>query len=344
MCKNIISFSVIVPIFNRDRIIQNVINSVCSQDYSLWELILVDDGSTDNTKEICQRAADIESRIHYYYKENGGVSSARNYGLKVAKGDYVLFLDSDNSLRDSALTVLAEAIAKYKKTDVLCYGYTDGVNEWRPVEGKSSYLVEREVIRKKYLPTHINLLPQNSFFIKNYVWNKSYRTKFLRDNDILFDEKRCTWEDGIFVINCLDKTNQIGLLSDVIYNAYCDIEMDHLSSQLFETQLHQYLLDEAEFQRRFGEEFDFSNARYCRSNFNVIKMLFGRIVDKYGERSVSMIDEVIDMPILTYWIERVNPKDRDEKLIIKAVKEKKASRIYECYHASLFRKVINKLL
>jgi len=94
-------FTIVIPSYNRGHIVGRAIESVLNQSYSDFEIIVVDDGSTDNTKEVvCQY---MDSRIHYFFQENSGVSAARNTGSKLAKGDYLVFLDSDDYVNDNWL-------------------------------------------------------------------------------------------------------------------------------------------------------------------------------------------------------------------------------------------------
>ena len=91
-------FTIVIPSYNRGHIVGRAIESVLNQSYSDFEIIVVDDGSTDNTKEVvCQY---MDSRINYFFQENSGVSVARNTGSKLAKGDYLVFLDSDDYVKD----------------------------------------------------------------------------------------------------------------------------------------------------------------------------------------------------------------------------------------------------
>jgi glycosyltransferase involved in cell wall biosynthesis len=90
------SISIILPTYNRHDMIKNAIQSVIAQTVSDWELLVVDDGSTDATKEVVTAFAESDSRINYMYKENGGVSSARNSGIASAEGEYIAFIDSDD--------------------------------------------------------------------------------------------------------------------------------------------------------------------------------------------------------------------------------------------------------
>lgn len=91
--------SVIVPCFNQAQYLDETLGSIHNQTYLNWECIIVNDGSTDNTKFVSQKWCDLDSRFSYFYKENGGLSSARNFGLNKAQGQYIQFLDSDDLLK-----------------------------------------------------------------------------------------------------------------------------------------------------------------------------------------------------------------------------------------------------
>lgn len=99
--------SVVVPVYNKQNSIKRCIESVLKQSYINWELLLIDDGSTDNSAKIIQPYLK-DDRIHYYHKENGGVSSARNMGIRKAKGEWIIFLDSDDYFLPNALNSLLQ--------------------------------------------------------------------------------------------------------------------------------------------------------------------------------------------------------------------------------------------
>ena len=338
-------FSVIVPVYNRGNMIASVIDSVVSQSYSAWELILVDDGSTDSTAEICKRYADQDERVLYYYKDNGGVSSARNYGIREAKGEFIVFLDSDNSLMADMLEKLNRALSGEENVDFVVYGFnTSASSEWIPTEREDELLITRQAVREKYLPTHFNIYAQDTHFLKNYVWNKAYRTSFLKENGILFDESRRTLEDGIFVINCLDKANKILVLLEAIYNAYCSQKVDHLSSKLFVDQVLQYINDERDYKNRFGMEMDFSTDHYIASNFNVINSMFERMVQTFGNDAKPVIDRAIRVDIVKYWAERCKPEHETGKRLKKLIMDGNSAKVYDLYHPSLFQRAARKAL
>ena len=90
--------SIIIPVFNMEKYLDVCINSVINQTYKNIEILLINDGSTDSSEDICLKYASLDKRIKYYYQENGGVSKARNFGILNFCGDYVMFLDSDDFL------------------------------------------------------------------------------------------------------------------------------------------------------------------------------------------------------------------------------------------------------
>jgi glycosyltransferase involved in cell wall biosynthesis len=106
--------SVIVPTYNRGYILPQAINSIVKQTYTNWELLIIDDGSTDNTKEVVAKNRD--SRIHYFIKENGGPCAARNYGLGRSQGIWVTYLDSDDILLKDCLKVMVERVSSVPST------------------------------------------------------------------------------------------------------------------------------------------------------------------------------------------------------------------------------------
>ncbi len=118
MCMlNNIRFSIIIPTYNRAAFLPKAIESVLSQTYTAWELIIVDDGSTDNTKDVVSQYSD--SRIRYIYQDNAERSVARNNGIACANGDFVCFMDSDNYMKSDRLEKLSAFIAK--ESNIACY-------------------------------------------------------------------------------------------------------------------------------------------------------------------------------------------------------------------------------
>lgn len=119
--------SIIIPVYNVEKFIKQCILSVTNQTYQNLEIIVINDGSKDSSGKICHKLESKDSRVKVYDKKNGGVSSARNYGLKQSKGDYLMFLDGDDMLTSNAVEVLLETIQKYQAD--ICIGKSKTANE-----------------------------------------------------------------------------------------------------------------------------------------------------------------------------------------------------------------------
>jgi glycosyltransferase involved in cell wall biosynthesis len=104
-------FSIIIPTFNRAYLMSRAIESVLAQDFSDWEMIIVDDGSSDNTGDVVRIYTDVDERIQYHYKSNEGAAATRNFGCSLASGKYFTFLDSDDEYLQGHLSLRAEMIS-----------------------------------------------------------------------------------------------------------------------------------------------------------------------------------------------------------------------------------------
>ena len=111
--------SVIIPLYNKRDFILGTIDSVLKQKYGDYEIIVVDDGSTDDSISVVETISD--NRLRLFRKQNGGPSSARNYGVQQAKGDWIFFLDADDTLEEGALEIIANDILKLRNTDAITY-------------------------------------------------------------------------------------------------------------------------------------------------------------------------------------------------------------------------------
>ena len=123
--------SVIIPVYNSEKFLLETVQAVINQSYTDWELILVDDGSTDNSSVICNNFKNIDSRIKVINKKNEGVSSSRNLGINIARGEFIMFVDPDDTLEEDALGYLYNLTNTYN-SDVSCYRmqtYKNGISK-----------------------------------------------------------------------------------------------------------------------------------------------------------------------------------------------------------------------
>jgi len=212
--------SIIIPIYQAEYYLRRTVESVISQDYGDWELILVDDGSTDRSGEICDEYAIKDKRIRAFHKTNGGQSSARNYGMEQAKGDYMYFMDNDDQLRSNALSTLLNLSSLYDADIAACsYStiYENGDEGNTNHSGKQLFLNNEEGVRL-FLTRQIDV----------YIWTKLYKKSFLSNNNIHFMERG--EEDFLFNIEAFSKADGI---------AYCDIPI-YIYSERNASTSHQY--------------------------------------------------------------------------------------------------------
>jgi len=178
--------TVVIPLYNKGVRIRRTIESVLAQTYADFHVIVVDDGSTDDSAKYVKEYND--SRIHYFYKENGGVSSARNYGIKNSKSDWLLFLDADDELVPNALEAFITLQKKYPKSN-----YLVGLSKW----------YQNNVDITKAIATNQSYISNHPFFA---IWLGNYYPgtrnmlvhRSLIENYGGFDERMSFYEDWEF--------------------------------------------------------------------------------------------------------------------------------------------------
>ena len=184
-------FSIIVPVFNTSKYLIECINSLIFQTYKNIEILLVDDGSTDDSSEICAFFAKKDTRIKYIYQENSGVSSARNKGLENATGDYIMFVDSDDFLSLNAI----ESVSKVLQENLfVIFGYEKYYkNKNVSVVYSGEKITNNNIVEK--------VLTDNK--IAGFLWNKVFSKNIIKKNKIKFNDKICYSEDILFLLEYL---------------------------------------------------------------------------------------------------------------------------------------------
>ncbi len=222
--------SVIVPVYNAEKYLHRCVDSILSQTFTEFELLLIDDGSTDKSGEICDEYAIKDSRIRVFHKENGGVSSARNLGLDNALGEWVTFMDSDD---DITLKWLEEFYNYIKWSEKVLY-----VQHAHCLNGRIDVLLHENL--SSYVDKDVFLF-EDGF---GYVWNKLFKKDIILKNNIYFDEKLKCYEDEIFVLEYCSYVDSIMMLPVAEYYYYMpdDFSKKYSEKNNFYTLLHHYEL------------------------------------------------------------------------------------------------------
>ena len=206
--------SFIIPVYKVEKFIHQCVRSICAQTYSNLEVILVDDGSPDECPQICDALAATDKRIKVIHKPNGGLSDARNCGLKAANGDYIVFIDGDDFWTDqNSLQILVDIIKKYTHVDFIgfncSYYFTEGCkyDKWVSYD----YSLKKPIDKNKAI---IKLVESGTFPMSACF--KIIKRSFLINNDLYFI-KGFLSEDVPWFINVLDKCNLCIFVNEYIY-------------------------------------------------------------------------------------------------------------------------------
>lgn len=198
MCK----VSIIVPVYNTATQLSRCIDSILNQSFRDFELIIVDDGSTDGSGKICDDYSDTDNRIRVIHKENGGVSSARNRGLDIASGEWIYFIDSDDELLPDGLQSLINCISD--EVDLVMGGYVE-----EREDGSILAIKERVVLSLSKTQSIISLfIGYGSYYYScGYLWIRLFRRRVIQRFNLLFDTSIAIKEDTLFIAQYICKSN-----------------------------------------------------------------------------------------------------------------------------------------
>lgn len=183
--------SIIIPVYNADRFLEDCLQSIISQSFTSWECILVDDGSADRSAEICDRIASTDARFRVIHKNNGGASSARNRGIVESRGKWITFIDADDFIGETFLKGLMQPILDGEKVDFVhggCINYENG--QASSVNQEYDY----------YVGDNKGKLFRS---FRGLVVSKLFNTSILMNNRLLFDEEMKIAEDMAFTMDYL---------------------------------------------------------------------------------------------------------------------------------------------
>lgn len=243
--------SVIVPVYNVEKYVSECIESILRQSYKNVEIIIIDDGSTDGSGNICQEYASSNLRIKLFRLKNSGVGMARNYGINQATGNYVYFLDADDFIDKNLFQDLFRFI--HKDYDIILFGYNK-------ISEKGKFLRSQNPKSEKTdkLQDNKDLLAQNMLNGCGLaVWDKIIKRTLIIKSNIYFDRKK-RGQDFTFVIKLYAKTKSIVSINKPLYNYRIifgnknkfdkDIVINHIKN--FEL-LSNFFSDNTEIQNRF---------------------------------------------------------------------------------------------
>ena len=204
---NTIKISIIIPVYNSVKSLPRCIDSILSQSYKNFELIIVDDGSTDGSENICDYYKSKDQRLKVVHQNNAGVSKARNVGLELAQGEYIQFIDSDDYIEKDFLFTLNLNIDLYSSPSIIFWGFK---------EERNGVIIKDNKHKLRYANTPVDLIDSiislENHYLFGWTWNKIFRRDIIMKNKILFNKDISLHEDHIFTLDYIKYIDNILIL------------------------------------------------------------------------------------------------------------------------------------
>ena len=209
-------FSIVVPIYNIEKYLPKCIESILSQTFKDFEMILVDDGASDSCPEICDKYAGMDNRIQVLHKKNGGLVSARQEGAKISRGEYIVCVDGDDWISPYYLEKFANSIKNYNP-DVVCCGsvwaYTNQSVE-HPISNKEKYFSLKDIKNDIY-PMLIE--SDNGLYFPPSLWAKAFKRKIYLEQQLQIDKNISIGEDLTCVKPIIYNASSLVLLKECLH-------------------------------------------------------------------------------------------------------------------------------
>lgn len=281
--------SIIVPVFNAAWSLPGCLSSILSQTFTEWELLLIDDASTDESLSICHHFEATDPRIKVWTQPHGGVSSARNLGIEKMQGKFLCFVDADDYLETDYL----EKLYRFRNYDLaVCGYYTDQIRQ----DGTARQ-------QKKYLPAEVDipfltdrnvLVPLFSSGMINFCWNKLLHAKIIRDYHISFVSIPIH-EDYGFILDYLEHCRSIRSIPFALYH-WTHYDGKVSATSLFSDHLLSYYLDAHEATTRFFQSKIIAGGILYYSYYFIILKHFERIGQ--ARDLTNRLNTVMDHPLV----------------------------------------------
>ena len=272
MKENLVS--IIIPVYNVEDYLKRCVDSIIGQTYKNIEIILIDDGSTDKSGNICDDYLKADKRIKVIHKKNGGLSDARNFGLNISQGDYVCFVDSDDFVSELYVEKLLENSLRTGADVCACnFYYIDEFNKkWIKAEKQEKIYKSDEAIKD------IFTVKQNTEVM---VWNKIYKKELLDKNDIKFPVGKIH-EDNFTTYKIYDKANYVSLINDKLYYYYQ--RSDSIMGKAFNKKRFDILIALKEIKKYFSKDNRLQKEVQCNELLINISLLNNMIKANYSSR------------------------------------------------------------
>lgn len=228
-----VKVSIIMPVYNSGSYLLPAVNSVLMQEFNSFELILVDDGSSDGSSDLCDELASKDNRVVVIHQKNGGICHSRNAALDVARGEYVMFIDHDDEYCEGVIKTAVERAEKIGADLVKYSNRHEIISDGKEIRHYDNILIDDIVSPDQYLEKIPKLI--NSWAL-DCVWDALFRVDVIRQFNIKFDESfKHGGEDIAFCINYLQHCKRIVTIKDIYYRHFVRVGFSTSSKQYADT-------------------------------------------------------------------------------------------------------------
>lgn len=308
--------SIVVPIYNVEKYLRRCVDSLRNQTLDEIEIILVDDGSPDNCPQICDEYANMDNRIKVIHKKNGGLSDARNFGIREANGEYLLMVDSDDWCENSMVEELYNTMV-FDETDITICGYNiDYTNNNFSVYADLGEA--KKFCGKVGIAEAIYKLDTLGMF--NVVWNKMYKTEIIKENNLKFEKDGVPGEDILFNCEYFKYINSIKLIPKRLHH-YMREDEDTLVSK-YREDLYAQVQRFNKAKKDLYDYYDMNTEKYLKLYANTyieyvssaITNLYKRDCELNVQEKKCFIEEFIENEGIKAYMKYYIPHNFYEKL------------------------------
>lgn len=268
-------FSVIIPVYNSEKYIIECVDSIKKQTFLDFELILINDGSTDKSLDVIKKLSEEDERMIIVNQKNKGVSSSRNAGLRIAKGDYIIFMDSDDLIDSDYLSYAQSELLK-SNYDLIIFNYQ--TRKFAEEVSKGEHIKENQLLDFKSIKENIYYYVDNG--LATPIWNKIYKRSLIENYSLKFDESLNISEDALFNYKFLNHSKNIFLSKEAFYIYHIRFE-ESLTTKFKVNQFHM-LMKTNNYLFEYGK--DNSNLLKIASKIR-IKNIYSTVANVFKEDS-----------------------------------------------------------
>lgn len=317
--------SVIVPVYNGEQYLRECINSICNQSYKELEIIIINDGSNDNTSKIARQIKNEDNRVIYVEHENKGVSYSRNKGLDLATGEYIVFVDCDDTVEKEYIELLLNKITK-NNLDIVSCGYTD-ISIYGTIKLNDFYMGNSILNKDEFI---------NNIFkgIGGTLWGKIFKAEIINKNKIRLKNNIFMCEDMLFVLQYAMKSKVFGAIEESLYNynrknensVSSKINFKYFNNLVDVMKEIEKILNENKYDRQFIDYILSERIKKLSLSFSIMQH------DKrhrYSRREkIDNINFIFENDYFKKYKDTFDSINIIEQILIKFIKEENAKKIY----------------